>query len=159
MNSTENTLIGISQELIQFQLDLSYNYTLNAPEIIVCLNGISKFNKPLTGTSCLIKFNHVLDFNQTYCLEIQRTGKTDQDPIQMLVIDSLLIDGVNVQNLIWSNSYYKPDYPTLWYSQQVAQGVTPEVQVPAEVYLGHNGTWRLNFTSPFWQHLLDQMDS
>lgn len=157
MNSTENNPIGTSKELIQFQLDLSYNYTLTAPEIIVCLNGIVKFKEPLSGNNCSIKFEHVLDFGQPYTLHIYRAGKTDQDPGQMLIVDRIIIDGNNVQDLIWGCSYYEPSYPELWYSQQVAQGTTLETKVYGETHLGHNGLWTLNFTSPFWSYLLDQM--
>lgn len=158
MNSTENNLIGTSKEHIQFKIDISYNYTLNAPEIKVCLNGISKFNQSLTGNNCSIKFDHLLEFGEAYCLEIYRAGKTDQDPDQMVLIDHITIDGVDIQNLIWTGSYYEPSYPALWYAQQISYGIVPEVQVLGETYLGHNGLWTLTFTSPFWQHLLNQMN-
>jgi hypothetical protein len=150
--------IGISQELIQFQLDVNFQYRDTAPKLTVYINDVCKFDQTLSGSQAVISFDHLLDFGQTYELKIVRSAKTDQDPSQMLIINCITIDGVNVQNLIWSSSYYEPEYPAVWYQQQIELGQTPEPRITGETWLGHNGTWSMPFDSPFWRYLMEVMN-
>lgn len=149
--------IGISQELISFQINAQVKFNSIPPRLSVYINDECKFEQTLLESSVIIEFEHRLMFDQSYQLRLVRQGKTDQDPEQMLIIDSIFIDGINVQNLIWSRSQYRPEYPTVWYQQQLAQGLTPESTVPGETWLGHNGEWCMPFSSPFWRHLMEVM--
>jgi hypothetical protein len=150
--------IGISQELIDFQIDLRCQYQSQAPKISVYLDENCMASQEITQPFTTIKFNQLLDFNNHYDLKIHRQGKTDQDPTQMLIIDQILIDGINVQNLIWAHSYYEPEYPQLWYQQQTEIGQIPEAKISGETWLGHNGVWSMPFSSPFWRHLMEVMN-
>ena len=149
--------IGVSQELIIFQINVEVKFRSIPPRLAVYINDECKFEQILQEPRTAIEFEHLLMFDQSYQLRLVRQGKTDLDPEQMLIIDSIVIDGINVQNLIWSHSQYQPDYPTAWYQQQVAQGQTPESTVPGETWLGHNGEWTMPFASPFWRHLMEVM--
>lgn len=149
--------IGLSQELIKFQIDVSCQYNEIPPELSVYISQQCKFDQTITQPAQVIKFDHLLHFGQTYHLTLVRSGKSDVDPTQMLIIDRVIIDGINVQNLIWNHSYYEPQYPEIWYQQQVSQGQPPELRVPGETWLGHNGTWNLPFGSPFWRHQIEVM--
>lgn len=150
-------LIGISQELISFQINAQVKFHSIPPRLAVYINDECKFEQILLESRVTIEFEHLLMFDQTYQLRLARQGKSDQDPEQMLIIDSIFIDGINVQNLIWSSSQYRPEYPTAWYQQQVAMGKIPEITVAGETWLGHNGEWTMPFASPFWRHLMEVM--
>ena len=149
--------IGLSQELISFQINAQVKFHSIPPRLAVYINDDCKFEQTLQESSVSIEFEHLLMFDQLYQLRLVRQGKTDQDPEQILIIDSVFIDGINVQNLIWSRSQYQPDYPPVWYQQQMALGLTPEKTVTGETWLGHNGEWTMPFTSPFWRHLMEVM--
>lgn len=149
--------IGISQELVNFQIELECHYKNTPPELSVYINDMVMFEQKITQTSTNIKFDHLLNFDSQYLLKIIRSGKHDSDPTQMLIIRKIIIDGIDVQNLIWAHSWYQPQYPEVWYQQQVAAGQTPDEQVPGETWLGHNGIWTLPFSSPFWRHLIEVM--
>jgi hypothetical protein len=149
--------IGTSQELICFQINADICFHTVPPRLAVYVNNECKFDQTLDKSSAVIEFDHLLNFDQIYQLRLVRQGKTDQDPAQMLVIKNIFIDGINVQNLIWAGSQYQPDYPMIWYQQQVSQNKTPEKTVVGETWLGHNGVWTMSFTSPFWRHLMEVM--
>lgn len=149
--------IGISQELISFQINVEVKFRSIPPRLAVYINDSCKFEQTLQESCVTIKFEHLLMFDQSYQLRLVRQAKTDQDPEQMLIIKSIFIDGIDVQNLIWSRSQYKPDYPKAWYQQQVSQGQIPEATVIGETWLGHNGEWIMPFASPFWRHLMEVM--
>jgi hypothetical protein len=109
------------------------------------------------------EFVHELNFGP-HCLEMHRTGKTNhqmrtiengKNEGQDVIIKYIKIDGVNIRDMIWTNSYYEPEYPEPWASQQKSQGIELEKYVPGETWLGHNGVWRLNFISPFYRFLMD----
>jgi hypothetical protein len=149
--------IGVSQELICFQINADVRFCTIPPRLAVYINDECKFDQTINDSSVAIEFEHLLTFDQLYQLRLVRQAKTDQDPDQMLIIKSIVIDGINVQNLIWSSSQYQPDYPPVWYQQQVALDQTPEKTVVGETWLGHNGVWTMPFASPFWRHLMEVM--
>ena len=94
-------------------------------------------------------------------LTINRYNKTpaqcqnDQD--QIMHISKILIDGIDINNFILSRATFTPQYPEPWASQQIAQGIKLETELLGETWLGHNGQWCFNFTSPFWQFLIKAM--
>ena len=102
-----------------------------------------------------VKFNYTIDFDKPHQLRIERYGKETSRPRndvhQTLILDKIVIDGVNIQNIIWSRSYNQPNYP-LSYSRD-----NPDLEkiIVAETHFGFNGTWRLNFTSPLYKFVMD----
>lgn len=99
-----------------------------------------------------------------HCLTIIRSGKTDAETranldggydTQTLHLKKLCIDRIDVRNLVWSRSTWAPEYPEPWFSQQIANHCRPEAVVIGETTLGHNGTWRFEFQSPFYQFMID----
>jgi hypothetical protein len=104
-----------------------------------------------------------LNFGQ-HQLSIRRYNKTGnqvrindsgQLEDQMLSIKKITIDDINIRNIIWCKSYNEPEYPELWASQQRAKGINLEKFILGETNFGHNCTWRLEFTSPFYQFIFD----
>ena len=55
-------------------------------------------------------FEHVCAFGE-HTLRIIHSGKTNQTPEQSVTIDKVIIDGVDIRNIVWINSYNRPNYP------------------------------------------------
>lgn len=150
-------------EQIQFEIAVKSTWWRTPPHAVVTIDGYKHFDSDVPSDT-IIKFAHSLEFAD-HELSIHRTGKdnsqvrlTDQGyQGQDLIIDWIKIDGVNIRNLIWTNSTYQPEYPEPWASQERAAGVELEEHVQGETHFGHNGIWRLKFTSPFYKFLMDQM--
>lgn len=151
-------------ESIKFEITLVPTYWLSPPMIKISIDSEDKFNGPVIDRQT-ISFTQTLGFN-AHTLKIVRSGNTNQQ-VRMLstgeyqgqgvLLEQIKIDGVNIRNLIWTNSYYEPEYPEPWASQQKAQGIELETRVRGETNFSHNGTWTLNFTSPFYKFLMDWM--
>jgi hypothetical protein len=157
--------MGLSAEKIPFEISLISSYWKDPPGLEIYIDNLQKFQGLVIDQSTVIKFVHELTFGD-HILQMHRTGKTNNQvrqnengeiESQDLKINYIKIDGVNIRNLIWTNSYYEPEYPEPWASQQHAQGITLEDRVLGETYFGHNGIWKLNFTSPFYRFLMDWM--
>lgn len=151
-------------ENIFFDIILESTYWDRPPELEVILDGSTIGKYVVDKEEFCIRFKQVMLFDQPHLLELKRSGKTnDQTQIsndgilktQMLHIKSILIDNIDLRNLLWSRSVFEPEYPEPWASEQQAQGVKLEKQVLGEMYLGHNGTWRFEFTSPIYKFLVN----
>jgi hypothetical protein len=156
-------------ELITFNIALNASFWDKPPVIKILVNGLEKFYGEITNQGISkITFKHKLSFDQSHQLSIVRTGKTNNQRVskglhgdildQIISIDSIVIDGVNIRNILWVQSWYEPDYPEPWASQQNAQGIVLEKKIPGETCFGHNGTWKLNFTSPFYRFVMNWME-
>jgi hypothetical protein len=155
----------LSNETILFELSFISDYWKDPPGLEIYIDNVQKFQGLVVDQSTVIKFAHELAFGD-HILQMRRTGKTNNQTrknedgeveSQDLKIDYIKIDGVNIRNMIWTNSYYVPEYPEPWASQQRALGIEIESQVPGETWFGHNGVWNLKFTSPFYRFLMDWM--
>ena len=71
---------------------------------------------------------------------------------QMLHIKSIEIDDINLGALVYEG-VYKPTYPEPWASEQ---NDLPET-LKNVTQMGHNGTWTMSFTSPFYMWLLENL--
>ena len=160
-------LTNITEETIKFEISVISDYWDKPPIIEIAIDGIEKFSGSVTthGLST-IKFSHTLEFNKPHQLTIKRTGKTNDQckynsdgtlSDQLLTIDTVVIDGVNIRNILWAYSWNEPIYPEPWASEQRQLGVKLEDKVVAETCLGHNSTWKLNFTSPFYRFVMNWM--
>lgn len=153
----------MASETIAFELAFKSNWWKDPPHASIYIDGQEKFNDSIL-TNQTVKFTHTLDFTE-HVLSIRRSGKNNQQVKiteqgvqgQDLIIDQIKIDGVNIRNLIWTNAGYYPEYPEPWASQEQSRGIVLEEYVAGETHLGHNGTWELKFTSPFYRFLMDCM--
>lgn len=149
-----------TSEKIKFEIFLDTEYWDRPPYAELLIDKTQKFIGPVDN-ACLqpIVFEHELLFNQTHQLSIRRFGKTNdqvkENLNQTLSIDKILIDGINIRNIMWAYSWNEPDYPEPWATQQRELGVILEDKIPAETVFGHNCTWRLDFTSPFYRFIMD----
>lgn len=151
-------------EDIKFEIAFKTSWWLDPPAVSILVDENEKFNGEIKKDT-IIKFSHTLRFTN-HKLVIHRTGKTDaqvrinelgEHEGQDLIIDWIKIDGTNIRDLIWTKSVYKPDYPEPWASQERAKGNNLEECVLGETFLGHNGTWEFEFTSPFYRFIMNWM--
>lgn len=151
-------------ENIYFDIVLESTYWDKPPELEVVLDGESIGQYSIDQPDYTIRFKQVMLFDQLHLLELHRSGKTnDQTQVidgvpvktQMLHIKTIKIDNIDLRNLIWHSSWFEPEYPEPWASEQRASGVELEESVLGEVYLGHNGIWKFKFTSPIYQFLVE----
>jgi hypothetical protein len=83
-------------------------------------------------------------------LDILFFNKADSDATTAVIIDSIEFFGIADPKFVWAGTY-RPDYPELWYRQQIS---TPSTMLTGTNYLGWNGRWRLDFGVPVftWIH-------
>ena len=101
-------------------------------------------------------FTHDSSF-EDHMLKIVHSGKTNNTPEQFAKISSIMIDGVNIRDILYTSSYNIPNYPEPWATHQRAQGVELEERVIGQCELSHNCEWHLPFTSPFYEFVMDHV--
>lgn len=155
-------------ETIQFRLILTAEYWDLPPCATILINDVEKFDGAIIGSKDLpqeIVFSHMLEFGKTYQLTIDRYNKnSDQCQIlkdgslrdQLLQIHSVIIDGINIRDIVWTQSNFFPVYPEPWATEQLNLGVVLENNIIGETLLGHNGNWVLEIQSPFWQYIFNE---
>lgn len=146
-------------ETIKFEIVFDSQFDNIPPSAEVYVDNELKWTGLIDSKSYAVEFAHTLDFSVDHQLSIKRGNKSQQHngQDQLLTLTKLKIDGVDIRNIVWSQSWNEPQYPEPWASQQRAQGVELEERVIAETCWGHNGTWRLNFTSPFYRFIMNWM--
>jgi hypothetical protein len=156
----------MSYETIEFELHLLSEYWDKPPVAKIAVDGIEHFNSVVTNGSQIVKFTHTCDFNNPHRLTIVRSGKDDSQCKtlsngrlldQILTLEKLKVDGVDIRNIVWSQSINIAEYPEPWASEQVAAGNLLEKEAIGVTTFGHNGTWYLDFTSPFYIFIMSWM--
>lgn len=164
-------------EKLKFKIEL-YATAWNKPPIAeIKINEVnvksttdddSYFKNEITGTKdnpTIIEFEHTFENEKSYTLDIIRTGKDGKQTIiknnkiikdQLLHIKYIEIDEIDIGALIYEG-IYTPIYPEPWTSQQTKMGNKPPETIKNSPDLGHNGTWSLSFSSPFYMWLLENL--
>ena len=83
---------------------------------------------------------------------VNSEGKIIKDKhveIQKIVIDDIpfLIDELR-------EAHFYPVYNPLYYQDCKDQGITLPYSISPNLYLGHNGTWKLSFNTPFVEYII-----
>lgn len=143
------------KETLNFRIGLSGTFWEKAPLFSILLDGHSYINDFAGSPSTKVwEFDASLDEGQ-HLLEIRLENKTDKDTVQnedkteilkdlLLNIDFIEIDNIPLDELMWSKSEFIGDNP----SKPILKRC---------VNLGWNGSYRLEFTSPFYLWLLENM--
>ena len=156
-----------NKEIIKFIIEFKSDYWDLPPGVTISVDDTIKFDGLVTETNTNINFVHTLTFNQPHQLAITRYNKDDTQRRcdadgtvrdQLLTITLFILDGIDIKNIIQTQSFNEPIYPEPWASEQKQMGIVLDKLVIAETCFGHNGTWRLNFTSPFYKFLYNSMD-
>lgn len=150
------------KETINFHIKFDSMFWDLPPMARISVNDQIKFDGAIDRSEFIVTFDETLDFDRVHTLYINRYNKLPGQCIvlddgrlqdQVLILQQLKIDGIDVQSLINTISYNRPEYPEPWATEQRSNGVELEETVLAETWFGHNGTWSLTFTSPFYKFL------
>ena len=139
------------------------------PHAEILINDVSQFKEDITGTEDkpdVIEFEHELEEGKEYKLTINRSGKDKNQTVvndkgdllkdQLLHIKSIEIDEIDIGALVYEG-VYTPQYPEPWASQQREAGTELRESFKNVTCIGHNGTWRFKFESPFYMWLLENL--
>jgi len=139
------------------------------PHAEILIDNNSHFKGDITGTEDrpdVIEFKHELEGDNDYNLIINRSGKgknqtviNDKDDIlkdQLLHIKSIEIDEIDIGALIYEG-IYTPRYPEPWATQQREAGIELRHSFKNVTQIGHDGEWKLAFSSPFYMWLLENL--
>jgi len=142
-----------TSEFIKFEFIFSSSYWYSPPHIEISIGNKVHHSGYLHKHNTTIEFSTYLDFTE-HNLKILRTGKTPKESRQVngkwetqsCSLERLIVDGINIRNILWSKSNFVPVYDETQSGDPVIDG---------ECIFGYNGTFNLNFSSPFYQYVVD----
>jgi hypothetical protein len=158
----------MATEKLKFKLELWSTYWDKIPKAEILINNYSHYNQEIKGTEkepTVIEFEQELIEGEKYQLIINRSGKDNRQTIvengqiikdQLLHIKLIEIDEIDIGSLVY-NGLYSPKYPEPWASEQAAIGNKLPESFKNVTSMGHNGRWVLDFTSPFYMWLLENL--
>ena len=145
-------------EQLHFKVELAGTYWAKHPVYTVLFNGTVVKTEEISaasGESFFVEFDQEVTEGTTYQLQVRLENKADSDTVEnedktaiikdmMLHIRSIEIDEIDLGDLVWKNGLFTGDDP--------ARPVLDQC-----VDLGWNGTWVLEFESPFYIWLLENI--
>jgi len=159
----------MATERLKFKLELYATMWDKPPHAEILIGDKSYFHNEITGTEDrpdVIEFEHEFEDGKPYDLIIKRSGKGRNQTViddkgnilkdQLLHIKSIEIDEIDIGSLIYEG-IYTPDYPEPWATQQRQTGNELKESFKNVTHMGHNGTWRFKFESPFYMWLLENL--
>lgn len=153
------------QETLHFKLGLKSTSERKRPLIKILVSGNEFYNDYLDSLNGELKY---IEFDAAISeglnsLQIVLLNKESIDTVlhengtiikdMILSIDSIEIDDIDLGTLKWTLSKYFPIYPEE-YLDMAQKAVT---EITECVDLGWNGTWKLEFQSPFYIWLLENL--
>ena len=159
----------MDKENLRFRIGLSGSTTRKQPEFLIKIDDEKLIHNKLTAAP---KVTEYFDFDYTleegdHYIKIELLNKGFGDTVVdqngeiiddlLLNIDSIEIDDIEVGAIKWTGSIYEPIYPERYEREQNRNGVALEKQIKNCVNLGWNGTWKLQFASPFYIWLLENI--
>ena len=159
----------MATEKLKFKLELYATMWDKPPHAEIMIDHKSHFKGDITGTEGkpdVIEFEHEFTEGEENELIIKRSGKTKGQTVvndngdilkdQSLHIKSIEIDEIDIGALVYEG-VYTPEYPEPWASQQIQAGSELKKSFKNVTSMGHNGTWRFTFASPFYMWLLENL--
>lgn len=151
-----------SVEQLTFKIGLSGTFHDKRPEYSVCIND-TEFKHGIVETDSdeIFYVEFIADFqeNTTNKLKVKLLNKTSSDTIlndgqiiqdMLLNIKSIEIEEIDLGSLMWSHSCFTTDKPQKFNGKIVTE-------LKNCVNLGWNGAYELEFTSPVYIWLLDNI--
>ena len=157
-----------NKEKLKFRLELWAEHWDKKPIAEIRINSDSKFQSEIDGTEdnpTLIEVEHELVEGEKYDLQIVRSNKDGKQTViedgeivkdQLLNIKSIEIDEIDIGGLVYEG-VYTPNYPEPWATQQRQAGTELPESFKSVTKMGHNGVWSLQFKSPFYMWLLENL--
>lgn len=151
----------LNKETLSFKIGLSGTYWGKKPQYSILVNDVKiadgVISKP-SGEVEYLTFSCDLEEEQEHSLIIRLENKTDSDTVKnprvgepyviekdlLLNINSIEVDDISLETLLWTTSKFVPD-----------DSAKPELK--ACVNLGWNGSYILQFRSPFYLWLLENI--
>jgi hypothetical protein len=144
------------KETLKFRIGLSGTFWNKVPLFSIRIDGIELIAGFVsTKETAYYQFAADLEEDKQHLLEIRLENKTDSDTVlsednktiikdMLLNIDSIEIDETELEGLKWSISEFVADDP----NKPVLKNC---------INLGWNGSYKLEFSSPFYLWLLENM--
>jgi len=148
---TKMTSNHLNFETLNFKIGLTATYWGRKPQYTVLLNGTTYAEGQCDDSTLYVKFSADVLEDRAHCLEIRLENKTNLDTVvqgneivkdMLLNIDSIEIDDIELGEVKWNKSEFRPDDPN-------------KPTLTRCVNLGWNGSYQLKFSSPFYLWLLD----
>ena len=159
----------MATEKLKFKLELYATMWDRPPHAEILIGDKSHFKGDITGTEDkpnVVEFEHEFTEGEESELIIERSGKIGNQTVvndkgdllkdQLLHIKGIEIDEIDIGALVYEG-VYTPDYPEPWASQQRQAGSELKESFKNVTTIGHNGTWRFKFESPFYMWLLENL--
>ena len=159
----------MATEKLKFKLELYATMWDKPPVAEILINDVSYFKDNIAGTEDkpqVIEFEHEFDEGKEYELTIKRSGKDKGQSVvndkgdllkdQLLHIKSIEIDEIDIGALVYEG-VYTPEYPEPWATEQREAGTELKESFKNVTAMGHDGTWRFKFESPFYMWLLEHL--
>jgi hypothetical protein len=159
----------MATEKLKFKLELYATMWDTPPHAEILVDDQSHFKGDITGTEekpNVIEFEQELEEDKEYILTIDRSGKGRNQTVvndkgdvlkdQMLYIKNIVIDEIDIGSLVYEG-VYTPKYPEPWATQQLEAGVELRESFKNVTAMGHDGTWKFKFSSPFYMWLLENL--
>jgi len=148
----------MTEEKLSFVVTLSGTFWEKRPQFSIWLDDHIVIQSEIPDSAQhLIKFEHTIG-EGPHSLKIRLENKTNDDTViengevikdMLLNIDDITIDDISLGNLLWT-AEYKLDKPQQYNNQTIDH-------LDSCVNLGWNGTYILNFSSPFYIWLLEKL--
>lgn len=158
-----------NKETLNFNVGLSRSGLKKQPEFTISINDIEYVKSSVSADPNNIEYYkfEAEVFEGDCVLTIHFLNKTDEDTVKgdngeivddvLLNIESIEVDDIQLGNLLWTQSDYRPNYPTSYVEYCATQEVKLEETIKNCVNLGWNGRWSLSFQSPYFIWLLENI--
>jgi len=156
----------VEKERLHFKIGLSGTYWEKLPYFVIGVNGIGYkigHTHAPSGEIQYIEFDAEVDAGKNILQivfankEPSDTVKDSNDPVNfnivkdmLLNIHSVSIDDIDLGMIVFQESVFKLAEPVVYNNETVAE-------IKNCVNLGFNGTWELEFESPFYLWLLEKI--
>jgi hypothetical protein len=143
-------------EIVQFSFVFDSEWSSTAP-VIEIRNNNQQVVAPMSVTGkqtvqCLIE---MLPGQKNNVLEIVRSNHDEQTQ-QLCQLVELKADDNNL-NLILNHAEFYPQYPKIWYQEQVLLRKEWPLFHKGWSSWGWNGSWQMKYDTPFYDWLLEKL--
>jgi hypothetical protein len=138
---------------LTMEISLCPEYIDNPPEILIKVNDNVLYGGQLLTTTT---FDYSIITQPTsHVLTIEFCNASNTTSV---VIDSITFNKIAGPEFVWAGNY-APIYPEPWATEQLQQGHILAPSLKYCNYLGWNGVWTLNFTTPIftWIHKIKNL--
>jgi hypothetical protein len=159
----------MATENLKFKIELFATFWDKPPSCDILVGDQQLWSGEIKGTKDkpdLIEFTAPLEEGKSHSLLLKRYGKDGKQCVvndkgdilkdQLLHISRIEIDEIDIGSLVYEG-VYTPEYPEPWASQQAKAGIELPKDFKNVTEMGHNGTWKFTFESPFYMWLLENL--